>query len=274
MSNLKDKRILVTGGAGFIGSEVVSQLVKKNAKVTVLDNFSSGKKEYLPKNNKNLRIIKGDITDEKIVTRSVKDQESVIHLAALPFIPDSFYYPADFFNVNISDQEVDDSLSQLDDLDTFKNMAEEEFGIDFEEYKRFVAKPSILEAKVYETLIDNYNDREGIQTAQSAYDSLVKGDDFIKVAKNYASDMTFIDNSIWLTEEELIGMYEPIKTLIVGGFSKIVNTPGAYIIWKLESKNQEENKNTYEVKSIVIMAKTLQSFLDDYLSFAEIEKIY
>jgi dTDP-glucose 4,6-dehydratase len=100
MSNLKDKRILVTGGAGFIGSEVVSQLVKKNAKVTVLDNFSSGKKEYLPKNNKNLRIIKGDITDEKIVTRSVKDQESVIHLAALPFIPDSFYYPADFFNVN------------------------------------------------------------------------------------------------------------------------------------------------------------------------------
>jgi len=57
MSNLKDKRILVTGGAGFIGSEVVSQLVKKNAKVTVLDNFSSGKKEYLPKNNKNLRII-------------------------------------------------------------------------------------------------------------------------------------------------------------------------------------------------------------------------
>jgi hypothetical protein len=183
-------------------------------------------------------------------------------------------YMADFFNVNISDQEVDDSLSQLDDLDTFKNMAEEEFGIDFEEYKRFVAKPSILEAKVYETLIDNYNDREGIQTAQSAYDSLVKGDDFIKVAKNYASDMTFIDNSIWLTEEELIGMYEPIKTLIVGGFSKIVNTPGAYIIWKLESKNQEENKNTYEVKSIVIMAKTLQSFLDDYLSFAEIEKIY
>jgi len=100
MLNLKDKRILVTGGAGFIGSEVVSQLIKKNAIVTVLDNFSSGKKQYLPKNNKKLKIIKGDITDEKIVKRAVKDQESVIHLAALPFIPDSFYYPADFFNVN------------------------------------------------------------------------------------------------------------------------------------------------------------------------------
>ena len=98
--NYKDKRILVTGGAGFIGSEVVSQLLKKNAMVTVLDNFSSGKRQYLKNNNKNLKIIKGDITDEKIVSRSVKDQEYVIHLAALPFIPDSFYYPADFFNVN------------------------------------------------------------------------------------------------------------------------------------------------------------------------------
>jgi len=98
--NYKDKRILVTGGAGFIGSEVVSQLLKKNAMVTVLDNFSSGKRQYLKNDKKNLKIIKGDITDEKIVSRSVKDQEYVIHLAALPFIPDSFYYPADFFNVN------------------------------------------------------------------------------------------------------------------------------------------------------------------------------
>ena len=99
MLNYNEKRILVTGGAGFIGSEVVSQLIKKNAMVSVLDNFSSGKKQYLPK-KKNLKIIKGDITDEKIISRSVKDQEFVIHLAALPFIPDSFYYPADFFNVN------------------------------------------------------------------------------------------------------------------------------------------------------------------------------
>ena len=100
MANLKDNRILVTGGAGFIGSEVVKQLIKKNSFVTVLDNFSSGKKQYLPKNTKKLKIIKGDITDEKTVGRAVKDQDSVIHLAALPFIPDSFYYPANFFNVN------------------------------------------------------------------------------------------------------------------------------------------------------------------------------
>ena len=100
MSNMNDSRILVTGGAGFIGSEVVKQLIKKNAIVTVLDNFSSGKKQYLPKKSKKLKIIKGNITDEKIVAKTVKDQDFVIHLAALPFIPDSFYYPADFFNVN------------------------------------------------------------------------------------------------------------------------------------------------------------------------------
>ena len=100
MSKLQDTRILVTGGAGFIGSEVVKQLIKKNSFVTVLDNFSSGKKQYLPKNTKKLKIIKGDITDEKIAGKAVKNQDYVIHLAALPFIPDSFYYPANFFNVN------------------------------------------------------------------------------------------------------------------------------------------------------------------------------
>ena len=100
--NYKDKRILVTGGAGFIGSEVVSQLIKKNAMVTVLDNFSSGKKQYLKNNKKNLKIIKGDIIDEKIVSKAVKDQEYVIHLAALPFIPDSYHYPKEFFEVNVN----------------------------------------------------------------------------------------------------------------------------------------------------------------------------
>src|SRR3972149_4038829 len=97
--NFKEKRVLVTGGAGFIGSEGTSQLLNNGAFVTVLDNFSSGKKEYLPKNKK-LKIVKGDITDEQISAKSVKDNEIVINLAALPFIPDSFYFPTDFFNVN------------------------------------------------------------------------------------------------------------------------------------------------------------------------------
>ena len=90
----------MTGGAGFIGSEVVSQLLTNGYFVTILDNFSSGKKQYLPKSNKKLKVIKGDIRDKKSVKKAVTDQEVVIHLAALPFIPDSFYYPGDFFDVN------------------------------------------------------------------------------------------------------------------------------------------------------------------------------
>jgi len=97
--NFTEKRVLVTGGAGFIGSEVIKQLINNDAHVTILDNFSSGKKEYLPK-NKNLKIIKGDIQDEKTTEKAVKDQEIIINLAALPFIPDSYYFPTDFFKVN------------------------------------------------------------------------------------------------------------------------------------------------------------------------------
>jgi len=86
LQNFKDLNVLVTGGAGFIGSETVIQLLQAGAYVTVLDNFSSGKTHYLPKKQKSLKIIKGDIRDEKIVNRSIKDQTAVIHLAALPFL--------------------------------------------------------------------------------------------------------------------------------------------------------------------------------------------
>jgi nucleoside-diphosphate-sugar epimerase len=100
MNNVfKDSNVLVTGGAGFIGSEAVKQLLSKGAFVTVLDNFSSGKRKYLPK-NKNLKIIKGDIQDENTTKKAVKDKNFVLHLAALPFIPDSYYHPIDFFKVD------------------------------------------------------------------------------------------------------------------------------------------------------------------------------
>ena len=99
MKDYRDKRVLVTGGAGFIGSTLVKQLSEYGAIITVLDNFSSGKKHYLPKYKK-LKILKGDIEDTKIVDKAVKDQEVVFNLAALPFIPDSYYYPKNFFQVN------------------------------------------------------------------------------------------------------------------------------------------------------------------------------
>jgi nucleoside-diphosphate-sugar epimerase len=97
--NIKEKNYLVTGGAGFIGNEVVRQLLSKDATVTVFDNFSSGKLSNLPKNKK-LKIIHGDIRKNSDIKKAIKNQEIIINLAALPFIPDSYNFPVNFFDIN------------------------------------------------------------------------------------------------------------------------------------------------------------------------------
>lgn len=98
MTELAGQRFLVTGGAGFIGSEVCAQLCEAGADVAILDNFSSGKLafvEALP-----ARIVRGEISDETITRLALKDCEIVIHLAALPYIPVSYIAPDEFFRVN------------------------------------------------------------------------------------------------------------------------------------------------------------------------------
>ena len=91
-------RCLVTGGAGFIGSELVKQLVQNRAEVTVLDDFSSGLRENL----RGLRaiVMYGDIRDEDFVRKVVRDQEVIFHLAARPFIPSCYSRPKEFFEIN------------------------------------------------------------------------------------------------------------------------------------------------------------------------------
>ena len=92
LSDLKNREILVTGGCGFIGSEVTKQLSELGSNVTVLDNLSSGKKKYV-ENLSNVKICEGDLGDEQLVKSLVSKKDYVINLAALPFIPDSFNYP-------------------------------------------------------------------------------------------------------------------------------------------------------------------------------------
>jgi len=94
----EDMRCLVTGGAGFIGSELVKQLVQNRAEVTVLDDFSSGLRENL----RGLRaiVMYGDIRDEDFVRKVVRDQEVIFHLAARPFIPSCYSRPKEFFEIN------------------------------------------------------------------------------------------------------------------------------------------------------------------------------
>lgn len=96
---LFNKQVLVTGGGGFIGSEVVRQLSELGSKVLVFDNYSSGRRRYL-NGIKNVVQVKGTITNRHQLNKIVAKSDYIINLAALPFIPDSFYYPNEFFKVN------------------------------------------------------------------------------------------------------------------------------------------------------------------------------
>ena len=75
------KKILVTGGAGFIGSNIVTSLIEEGYRVSVLDNLSSGHRCNL-EDYPQVEIIEGDIRDEDAVSRAIKGSAAVIHLAA------------------------------------------------------------------------------------------------------------------------------------------------------------------------------------------------
>ena len=84
MSSGTSKLILVTGGAGFIGSNLVDALLAGNHRVRVIDNFSTGKREFLSQHNSNssLEIIEADLSDEGVCKNAVTGCDAVFHLAA------------------------------------------------------------------------------------------------------------------------------------------------------------------------------------------------
>ena len=100
---LKDRRILVTGGAGFIGSNLVESLLRSGNQVTCLDNFSTGKRENLKgfTGNSDFRLIEGDIRNISDCENAVRDVEIVFHEAALGSVPRSIKDPVTSTDVNI-----------------------------------------------------------------------------------------------------------------------------------------------------------------------------
>ena len=95
-------KILVTGGAGFIGSNIAYRLVKERHKVRILDNFSTGKKENLAENWDKIEVIKGDIRDKKLVNKAIKGIDFVFHQAALIYVRESLENPEETHEVNIN----------------------------------------------------------------------------------------------------------------------------------------------------------------------------
>ena len=80
--------ILITGGAGYIGSSIVSSLISKNQNVIVIDNLSKGKKEFV---NKKAKFYKGDLMDKPFLNKVFSDNDisSIIHLAAYKSVEES-----------------------------------------------------------------------------------------------------------------------------------------------------------------------------------------
>lgn len=93
---------LITGGAGFIGSNMVRFLLEKGKKVRVLDNFETGRHENLEEIKSDVEIIEGDIRDEATVSKSVKGADVVYHLAALGSVPRSIKDPRTTHDVNVN----------------------------------------------------------------------------------------------------------------------------------------------------------------------------
>ncbi len=98
---LKGKKILVTGGAGFIGSHIVDRLVGLGADIIVLDDLSSGKLENLSQSQDKIKFIKGDIRDEKDLEEALDGIDAVSHQAARRSIPKSVDKPWEYNEVNV-----------------------------------------------------------------------------------------------------------------------------------------------------------------------------
>jgi len=95
------EKFLVTGGAGFIGSHLVAELLKNGEAVRVLDNFSTGKRENLTPFHDQIELIEGDIRSYHIVREAVDGVDYILHQGALPSVPRSVNDPITSNDVNV-----------------------------------------------------------------------------------------------------------------------------------------------------------------------------
>ncbi|MGB2705626.1 MAG: SDR family oxidoreductase [Candidatus Omnitrophota bacterium] len=95
-------KFLVTGGAGFIGSNIAERLVQMGEEVTVLDDLSGGKLENLSPVKNKITFIKGDIRNEKDLDKALRGTDFVLHQAALRSVPKSMTRPVEYNDVNVN----------------------------------------------------------------------------------------------------------------------------------------------------------------------------
>ena len=92
-------KVLVTGGAGFIGSNLVDELIRQGAKVTIIDDLSTGSRENLDEIEGDFDFVQGDINNSQLVNKAIEGVEIVYHQAALPSVPRSVENPGETHRV-------------------------------------------------------------------------------------------------------------------------------------------------------------------------------
>src|ERR1041385_4574954 len=88
-------KVLVTGGAGFIGSNLSDELIRQGAKVSIIDNLVTGFRENLSEIGGDFDFIEGDINSETALSKAIDGCEIVFHQAALPSVPRSVENPVE-----------------------------------------------------------------------------------------------------------------------------------------------------------------------------------
>src|SRR5688572_9078205 len=107
--------VLITGGAGFIGSNLADGLIRQGAKVRIIDDFTTGFRENLEEIAGDFDLYEGDINDDALLSKALDGVEVVFHQAALPSVPRSVEDPAEThrvcvdgtFNVLVRSKEMD-----------------------------------------------------------------------------------------------------------------------------------------------------------------------
>ncbi len=101
-SDFRNRSVLVTGGAGFIGSHLVDALVGRGARVRAFDNLASGRRENLSASAASIEFVEGDLRDRAACARACDGVSIVFHQAALGSVPRSIADPATSLEVNVS----------------------------------------------------------------------------------------------------------------------------------------------------------------------------
>ncbi len=181
--------------------------------------------------------------------------------------------------ISVSQQDFEDFYASIGGQESLEQNLKNA-GINVGRYKDFVILPSIVEAKVYKYLLDNFNDLAGMQKAQNAYTALVdeKGK-FEDVAKKYSDDMTYVEDSMFVNLDQLGEFGEPIKQLKNDEYSKIMilpGNPGYYVIWLLKgtSIDEETKQEVKELRGIAIRAKSMDEFFADWKNNSKINQWY